>query len=390
MSINTTQQFSGAVDPEALHSDMTIERIETEAIRVPLAREFRGSFYRMTHRSTTILRVHTKGGLVGEAYVGDEDSGLAEIDGIITNELAPIAVGKDSLSIDARWREGFAVTKDILRDRRLGLVSLAALDAALWDLYGKYVGLPLWKIWGGNTNRKKIIAIGGYYGDPLGSIGEEIDFYRQKGLGGIKFKVGGASPAVDADRVRAAREAAGDDFVITIDANQGFAVADAIELSQRISDLNVEWFEEPVLWTQDPEGLRDVRMRGSVAVCAGQSEYSPTGCRRLMDVGAIDVCNFDSSWSGGPTPWLRTAAIADSFGVRMAHHEEPQISSHLLAGNANSAYVECFHPDRDPLWWDLISTDRTYEDGHLVLGDAPGLGWELDRDYINEYRVRFD
>lgn len=387
---NTTQILSSPLNSDAQNDDLIIDRIETEAIRVPLAREFRGSFYHMTHRSTTILRVHTKGGLVGEAYVGDEDSGLAEIDGIIKRELTPVALGKNAMSINARWQEGFAVTKDILRDRRLGLVALAGLDAALWDLFGKHTNLPLWKIWGGNSDRRKIIAIGGYYGDPLGDISEEIAYYQEKGLAGIKFKVGGASPQEDAQRVRAAREAAGDDFIITIDANQGYTVADAIELSQQISDLNIEWFEEPVLWTQDPEGLRDVRMRGSVAVCAGQSEYSPTGSRRLMDIGAIDVCNFDSSWSGGPTQWLKTAAIADSFGVRMAHHEEPQISSHLLAGNANSAYVECFHPDRDPLWWDLIATERNYQDGYLILDDSPGLGWELNRDYIDEYRVNFD
>ena len=181
--------------------------------------------------------------------------------------------------------------------------------------------------------------------------------------------------------------AAGDDWVIAIDANQGYSVADAVELSQRLRDLGVRWFEEPVHWQNDRRGLRDVRYRGSLPVCAGQSEYSPAGCRDLMEAGAIDVCNFDASWSGGPTAWRRAAAIATTYDVQMAHHEEPQVSAHLIASQPHGTFTECFHPDRDPFWWNLIATPRHMQDGHLLLSEAPGLGWELDPEYIARYRV---
>jgi L-alanine-DL-glutamate epimerase-like enolase superfamily enzyme len=232
-----------------------------------------------------------------------------------------------------------------------------------------------------------MIAIGGYYGEPLGPIQDEIAGYRALGLAGMKFKIGGASPEEDAERVARARDAAGDDFVIAVDANQGYTVPQAIDFAGRVSDLNIRWFEEPVRWHNDRYSMRDVRMRSSVPICAGQSETSPSGCRELMNIGAIDVCNFDSSWSGGPTAWRRTAAVAATYDIAMGHHEEPQVSTHLLASQSHGTYAECFHPDRDPFWWELIANRPELVEGELHLSTDPGLGWELNWDYVNRYRV---
>lgn len=367
--------------------DLRITRIETIPIIAPLAREFRGSHYHMTHRATVIVQVHTDAGIVGEAYVGDEHETLFDIERIIRNEIAPLVIGEDALAVERLWDRTNTVTFDILRDRRLGLVAQAGVDTAVWDAVGKALGTPLWKLWGGFRNRLPLIAIGGYYGEPLGTIADEIGSYRELGLAGMKFKVGGATPEVDAARIRAAREAAGDDFFICIDANQGYTVPEAVELSKRVADLDIQWFEEPVRWQNDRVSLRDVRFRGELPVCAGQTEFSPTGCRALMEAGAIDVCNFDASWSGGPTAWRRTAAIAHSFDVKMGHHEEPQVSSHLLASQPHGTVSECFHPDRDPFWWNLIANRPQMEGGELVLGNRPGLGWDLDWDYIDRHRA---
>ncbi|MDT4975253.1 MAG: hypothetical protein QOG98_1011 [Pseudonocardiales bacterium] len=366
---------------------LTITRIETIGLLAPLVREFRGSYYGMTHRATVITRVHTAEGVVGEAYVGDEDKHLSDLRAITANEIEPALLGRDAFEVENCWAAGYRSTFDILRDRRLGLIALAGVDTAIWDAIGKAVGLPLWKLWGGARRRVPMIAIGGYYGEPLGTIDDEIASYKDLGLAGIKFKVGGASPAEDARRVAAARAAAGGDFVIAIDANQGYTVPEAIELSRRVADLDVRWFEEPVRWQNDRRGMRDVRYRGSVPVCAGQGELSPAGCRDLMEIGAIDVCNFDASWSGGPTAWRRTAAVATTYDVEMAHHEEPQVSAHLIASQPHGTYAECFHPDRDPFWWNLIATPRDLRDGYLTLSDEPGLGWTLDWDYVDRYRV---
>ena len=109
-----------------------------------------------------------------------------------------------------------------------------------------------------------------------------------------------------------------------------------------------------------------------------------------MEHGAIDFCNFDASWSGGPTVWRRMAAVAGTYGVSVGHHEEPQVSSHLVASQVHGSVIECFHPDRDPFWWNLIANRQPLENGELVLSDAPGLGWQLNTDYIEQHRVRVE
>ncbi len=377
------------ITPQASPTTLTIERIETVPIRVPLGRVYRGSHYQMTHRSTIITRVYTREGIVGEAYAGDEDAGLHEIDAIIHDEIAPRLIGVDAMAIERCWEIARPATFDILRDRRLGLVACACIDSALWDAIGKALGQPLWRLWGGYTNELRMISIGGYYDSPV-SIAEEVADLRERGLAGMKFKVGGLDPAADADRFRQAREAAGPDFVLAADGNQGFTRDQAIEFARRVADLDLHWFEEPCQWYNDRRAMRDVRNMAGVRICAGQSEFSAGGCRDLFVDGVVDFCNFDASWSGGPTEWRRVAAMALPFDVRMAHHEEPQVSSHLLASIPHGSFVECFHPDRDPIWWNLVANRPALEDGVLCLSDAPGLGWELDEDYIQRYRIAAD
>ena len=366
---------------------LTIRRIETVPIRVPLGRTYRGSYYEMTHRSTIVTRVHTDEGIVGEAYAGDEDAGLLEIDAIIHAEIAPKLIGADALAHRALLG---AVA------RRRPSTSCATGGSASWrrpastprcgTRSARRSASRCWRLWGGYRDRLPIISIGGYY-DGTETIAEEIAQLREAGMAGMKFKVGGRDPRTDAARFHEARAAAGDDFVLAADANQGWTREDAVTFARAVADADLRWFEEPCRWHNDRRAMRDVRAMGGVPVCAGQSEFSAAGCRDLMVAGAIDVCNFDASWSGGPTEWRRVAGMALTFDVAMAHHEEPQVAAHLLASIANGTYVECFHPDRDPIWWNLIANRPKLEDGELVLPTGPGLGWELDEDYIEYHRV---
>ena len=364
---------------------LTIRGIEAIPLRVPLGRTYRGSRYKMTHRSTVVTRITTDEGVVGEAYAGDEDAGLLEIVSIIRDELAPVLLGEDAVAVERCWQLARPATYDILRDRRLGLVATACVDAAIWDAIGKALGQPLHRLWGGFTDRLPVITIGGYYG--VSEIAAEVAELRERGLAGMKFKVGGLSPEEDAARFRTAREAAGPDFVLCADANQGWTPQEAIRFARLVEDYDLHWFEEPCTWSNDRRAMRDVRHAAGVRVCAGQSEFSAGGCRDLMVEGAIDVCNFDASWSGGPSEWRRVAAMALSFDVAMGHHEEPQVAAHLLAAVPHGTFLEVFHPDRDPIWWNLVANRPELVDGGLVLPSGPGLGWELDLDYLETYRL---
>jgi D-galactarolactone cycloisomerase len=382
--LEVTEQISAGATTAG--TALKLERIETIPLRIPLVRTYKGSAYKMTHRSTLIVRLHTEEGIVGEAYVGDEDAALAQIDAIVHDEIAPRIIGEDLFALERLWERARPATFDILRDRRLGLVACAGIDTAAWDAVGKSLGQPLWRLWGGYRNTITMISIGGYY-HPDADIPAEIAELRERGLGGMKFKVGGLTPEEDAVRFRQARAAAGHDFILLADANQGWEPRDAIRFAQLVEDCDLTWFEEPCRWHNDRLAMRDVRFASGVRVCAGQSEFSAAGCRDLMAAGAIDVCNFDASWSGGPTEWRRVAAMALSYDVVMGHHEEPQVASHLLCSIPHGMFVECFHPDRDPIWWNLIANRPPLVDGGITLSDRPGLGWDLDEEYIAAHRV---
>jgi L-alanine-DL-glutamate epimerase-like enolase superfamily enzyme len=366
-------------------TSLTIAAIETIAIRVPLAQTYHGSAYKMTHRSTIVTRIRTEEGIVGEAYCGDEDAGLHEIDAIVRTEIAPRLIGEDAFRVERCWELARPVTFDILRDRRLGLVAAACVDAAIWDAIGKALGQPLHRLWGGYRDSLPVITIGGYYGRQ--EIAAEVSELREQGLAGMKFKVGGLTPEEDAVRFRTAREAAGPDFVLLADANQAWSPTEAVRFARLVEELDLYWFEEPCIWSNDRRAMRDVRYGAGVRICAGQSEFSAGGCRDLMVEGAIDFCNFDSSWSGGATEWRRVAAAALAFDVAMAHHEEPHIAAHLLGSIPHGTFLEVFSAERDPIWWNLVANRPPIVDGRMSLPTGPGLGWELDGDFIDAYRV---
>ena len=119
---------------------LKIRAIETVPVLAPLGRVYRGSFYHMTHRATVVTRVITEEGIVGEAYAGDEDKTLHEIDAIIRDEIAPRLVGLDAFATERCHEAAWPSTFDILRDRRLGLVAVACVDTAIWDAVGKALG----------------------------------------------------------------------------------------------------------------------------------------------------------------------------------------------------------------------------------------------------------
>lgn len=369
--------------------EFAVESIETIPIKVELARVYKGSYYSMPHRATIITRVRTASGLVGEAYNADSDLEQPEILSIIHDELAPLVQGMNVRSPEACWEAMQPPTWDQLRDRRLTVQAVACVDSAIWDAFAKTLNTPLYTLWGGYKDAIPMIGIGGYYEEPgKPSIEEDVEFFLEQGMVGMKFKIGGAAPRVDAERLRRAVNVAPTNFKFVVDANQGWTPHEAIEfvgLSREFVELR--WFEEPCRWDNDRLAMRDVRYATGVPIAAGQSEISRSAIRDMFIDGAIDVVNFDASWGGGPTEWRRVAGLAAAFGGQLGHHEEGHISSHLLASQPHGTYVEAFRPERDPIFWNMIENRPELVDGNFRLPDAPGFGWRLDETFITKYRT---
>ncbi len=378
------------VSPEPRTLDRTaliVDRIVTTTLRAPLSRRFSGSAYSMDNRCTIVTQLYTSDGLVSEVYTGDTDVEQSIIVAIIHDELAPRLLGHTATDPEGAWRAMEPATNDILRDRGLALQAIACVDEAIWDVFGRALGLPLHRIWGSTGDTVPISIIGGYYHLSNDEVAGLIRQYVEAGFAGMKFKVGGKTPAEDAARVRIAREAAGRDFALMVDANQGYDRAQAVKFAQLVWDLDIRWFEEPCRWTNDARWMRDVRYQTAIPVCAGQSETTLAGIRDLIVGGAIDVSNFDASWAGGPTIWRKAAGLAAAFGVQLGHHEEPQIAAHLLASVPDHTFVECFDEERDPFFWRLSDMSTRISGGGYTLPDRPGFGIELDWDYVARHTV---
>ena len=179
---------------------------------------------------------------------------------VLHREIEPRVVGLNAMTTEQCWQAAYPATFDILRDRRIGLVALAALDTAVWDAVGKALGQPLWLLWGGARCSVPMMAIGGYYGEPLGPIEDEVVHYRDElGLAGMKFKVGGASPAEDAERAPRRARPAGDGLRAVHRRQPGIHARRGGGALPPAAGQDIRWFEEPVRWHNDRRSLRDVR-----------------------------------------------------------------------------------------------------------------------------------
>jgi D-galactarolactone cycloisomerase len=227
-------------------SRMRIRSIDAVAIDIPLTRNFGGSTYAVRKRSTVVTRLRTEDGLVGEVYNGDNRDGAPQIVRLIGEELAPAIKGCDVFDGERIWAKLFALSF-ANRDRKLLMEAIACVDCALWDAIGKATGRRVRDLIGGYADELPVISIGGYYmeGKTLADIGREMESYRHAGMAGCKFKVGGLSPRQDAERVAAARKAAGADFILAVDANRGWTVEEAVQFARLVEALNIRWFEEP-------------------------------------------------------------------------------------------------------------------------------------------------
>jgi len=369
---------------------MRIRSLEALALEIPLKKNFGGSTYTVLTRCAVVTRLATDAGVVSEVYNGDNRDDGRELVRMIRDDLAPRVTGLSVFETERIWKVMFSLTHVARYRRKALLEAIACVDCAVWDVVGKALGQSVCALLGGYRTRLPIISIGGYYmdGKTHADIGREMEAYRRAGMAGCKFKVGGLTPEEDAARVSVARAAAGDDFVLAVDANRGWSAQDAIRFAHLVEPLDIRWFEEPCHWYDDVAMMARVRRATRIPITAGQSEISSHAIRRLLDAGAVDFVNYDASEGGGVTDWRRAAALCQTAGVEMAHHEESQIASHLLAAVPHGTYAECFaDPERDPMWQTVWANRPAIKDGMMDVPNGPGFGIVLDEALVRKYRV---
>lgn len=365
---------------------MFITGVGVELVACPLERPVVASSFTKARRCTVLVRIETDTGTVGRVYAGDKRDHQDVIADYIIDDIAPLVVGEDAFSVERLWERAIAKSA-VVGDRELYMHALSAVDSAIWDTIGKELDKPLYKLWGGYRESVPVIAIGGYYEDDKGieSLIDEAREYRELGLAGIKLKVGGVSVQEDLQRLASIRGELGDEYCIACDANRAWDVDRALSFAESAVESDIAWLEEPCVWHAQYRGMREVRQRTGVSVTAGQNEIAPSGCLRLIEEGSVDILNYDASLGGGPTAWRKVAASAEISGVKMGHHEEPHIAIHLLASVPNGGYLECFHPDLDPVWYRMVTNRPRAVDGRIELPEKSGFGLEFDEAFVAEF-----
>ena len=378
------------MSPQQTLMNAKITRIETIPLKVKMEKVATGSTLKLSHRCTILTRIHTDSGVVGECFNGNDDALQASVIQMIQQEMAPLLIGHRVASIEDIWSLTRKSTEPFLRDRRIALRAQSCIDSALHDAVGKFLNVPIHVLWGGAKKQIRVFAIGGYYRekDDLVGLQQEVEELKSFGIHGLKLKMGGKTPREDALRAEAVRKAGGDDFILGCDANQAWSLSEALEFAKITKDLHLAWLEEPCKWDNDRVEMALVRSIGGVPIAAGQSELTRFGCRDLMQANAIDICNFDGSWGGGPTEWRRVANIAHAFGVKVMQHLEPQFGLMMSAGVPNGIYGEVMLPWRDPFFYRLIANQakEPFKDGMYTLPTEPGWGMVIDEDYLQSIR----
>lgn len=382
---------------------MRIVEIVVHSVVAPLGRAFWMSLEPYTAASELVVQVRTDDGLTGIGEIHGRPQ--EQIAAIIRDDFAPMLLGQDPLDHERHWSAMFAAT----HTRRMAafaaaagqphfgggarpqmLAALAGLDIALWDLKGKAVGLPVYRLLGGSRRQVPCYASGGYYGSDGGpdvaGLVAEMESYAALGYRAVKMKVGGADVATDAARVAAVRRAL-PDVEIMLDANLAYDVPAAIAAARAFEPIGIRWFEEPVHWYDSVFGLGQVAATTIIPIASGESETHRWGCRDLIQHGGVRVMQFDCTRAGGVTEWLRVAAYGAAHGVLMAPHHDPQIHGHLVAAIPNGHVLEVFpNRQRDPLWDDLFTGRPEIAAGVLTVPDRPGFGFDVDPAALTYYR----
>jgi D-arabinonate dehydratase len=276
-------------------------------------------------------------------------------------------------------------------DRRYGRGGAMArvrsgIDIACWDIMAKVAGQPLCTFLGGYRSSVRVYVAGGFYvaGRGIPELVEEVEGYVAAGAQSFKMKIGGADLSSDLERVRAVRDALGDQVELMVDANGAYDMREARYMSHVLHDLDVRWFEEPLDY-RDLDGLAELRAYSPIPIVTGEVETDIGGFRDAVRKRVADVLMPDAQNIGGITEWRRCAAIALADSIGLAPHGDPEIGVHLALATPNVVIVSYF-PHRNELHRAMFADAlRMNKDGTIEAPDRPGLGFTIDWKSLERY-----
>jgi L-alanine-DL-glutamate epimerase-like enolase superfamily enzyme len=386
---------------------MRITAVRASWLRAPIpaAAAHVSDFGRNDSFNMCLVEIDSDAGITGlgeaKAAVGNLGN-YAAIVTLIREEFAPLLIGRDPRDITGAWdllyngsRAHYAVregrTFPTIGRRGVTLSAVSGIDIALWDILGRSLDVPLWRLMGGRyRDRVPAYASGGWA--PVGGIGKQMLQYVERGHRAVKMRVGLQDASVDdsAARVAEARESLGPGVGIMVDAHGTWSVREAQRFARKVEPYDLAWFEEPVS-PDNLAGQAEVRAATDIPIAAGESEQTRFAFREMLDARAVDVLQPDPAIAGGITEVRTIAGLAASQGLTVAPHLWGSAilfatGLHLCVSTPCATILE-FSRGHNPLLNDLVEEDIAFEDGHVLAPTGPGLGLTLRRDFVDRVRV---
>ena len=386
---------------------MNITAVRARWLRAPIPAERRhtSDFGVNDSFNTCLIEIETDAGLtgLGEAKVGVGNLGnYAALVTLVHAELAPLLVGRDARDVTALWESVYNGTRahyvaahgrtfPVVGRRGITISALSGIDIALWDLLGKALGQPVWRLLGGRfRDRIPAYASGGWA--PVGGVGKQLRQYVDRGHRAVKMRVGLQDRSVDdsAARVREARQALGPDVALMVDAHGTWSVREAQRFARKVADCDLAWLEEPVS-PDNVDGQAEVRASTDVPIASGETEQTRFAFRDLIAARAVDVLQPDVAIAGGITETQRICALAAAHGLTVAPHLWGGAilfasGLHLAVATPCVTTLE-FSRGENPLLNDLVQEPFDLVDGHVRAPDRPGLGLTLNADFVRSVTV---
>ncbi|MFI3322634.1 MAG: mandelate racemase/muconate lactonizing enzyme family protein [Rikenellaceae bacterium] len=379
---------------------MKIKEIETYLLSDTLDERFYFSQFDYASRLICVVKVTTESGLVGWG----EGYGPANIIKAGIDFLKPLVIGKSPLDSDLIWNDMFRRSIDYARKGIL-MSAISALDVAIWDLKGKILKQPISTLLGGRFREKvQVYATGLYFTDAMEGdanmerlLSQEALEYKEAGYSAVKMKVG-LGIEKDVKNVAAIRKAIGNDMKLGVDSNHAYNVREAIELSQKIEQYDIMWFEEPIT-PDDYAGFKELRSRVNIPIAAGECEFRCDGFKTLLENRCVDFIQPETGTTGGITEAKRISTIANTYHVEMTPHNWGTgiIISANLHITANLQYSPGRIFDKQPLLEfdrspnrireELITKPFAAKDGYIDVPTGYGLGIEVDEDKLNYFAL---
>ncbi len=388
---------------------MRIARAEARWLRFDIAaeRQHKSDFGQVSTFDAAILRIETADGIVGwgEGKNAHGSAGAyAALVTLLNEEMLPKIIGRDPRDITPIWEELFNGVRahharhrghvmPVMAKRGHTVAAISAIDIALWDIFGKSVGLPVHRLLGGAKASHLPAYASGGWADEAG-IGAQLQGYVDAGgFKTVKMRVGAMDGTArrSADRVIAARKALGPHIDIAVDSHGTFTVAEARRFAHLVRDCDLAWFEEPVT-AEDPQGIAELRASCSIPVSAGESLATRFEFRDLIAARAADILQPDIAFCGGITEAMRIAALSSTHNLRLAPHlwaGAPAFFAgmHVCAASP-AAHILEFSLGANPMLFDLIEEELVARDGMIAIPDRPGLGITVKQHLFDQKAVR--